>query len=135
MILGKVMSIDNSTHTVNVEFFGDHTQDDISIDNCYLFSNDLMTKNRKKNNDLNKALKLGLLFTCFPAFHAKNIHFEYHKKTFILQELKVYITNIEHKYGPMHPAVGKVCMNGHSEQATKEMFPGAYYQAKTAAKG
>lgn len=37
----KVMAIENDM--VNVEFFGDHTQDEVLADSCFLFStNDLI---------------------------------------------------------------------------------------------
>lgn len=55
---GKVMSINGKI--ANVEFFGDHTQDDIPLSKCYLFSTKFYPKS-PKNKDLIEALEVILL--------------------------------------------------------------------------
>lgn len=56
----KVMSVDENI--ANVEFFGDHTQEDIPFDKCYLYSKDFLNKSPKDKN-LIDAMKVILLRT------------------------------------------------------------------------
>ncbi|XP_055306188.1 MYND-type zinc finger-containing chromatin reader Zmynd8-like [Sitodiplosis mosellana] len=94
----KVMSIDKNTSMANVEFFGDHTQEDISFDNCYLYAKELIGKT-PKNKDLINAIK----------------------------ELKRHTENVVKKFGSFSPANGKVALNGRDlKQELISMFPGAF---------
>lgn len=63
------MSIEDNM--VNVEFFGDHTQEDLIHSDCYLFSKELMSKLPRNNKDLSAALKVtisSLLLSEFPSY-------------------------------------------------------------------
>lgn len=51
----KLMSIDGDT--ANIEFFGDHTQNDIPLKKCYLYS-ETFVKQNPKNRGRNDAIEV-----------------------------------------------------------------------------
>ncbi|XP_055301677.1 MYND-type zinc finger-containing chromatin reader Zmynd8-like [Sitodiplosis mosellana] len=102
----KLMSIDGCK--ANVEFFGDHTQNDVSLANCFLYSEQFQGKSPKNfeqlKEDLDKATK----------------------------ELKLHIEKVKNKFGSFHPAKGKVALKGRDlKQELMSMFPGAFMEKAT----
>ncbi|XP_055306192.1 MYND-type zinc finger-containing chromatin reader Zmynd8-like [Sitodiplosis mosellana] len=102
----KLMSIDGCK--ANVEFFGDHTQNDVSLANCFLYSEQFQGKSPKNfqqfEEDLDKATK----------------------------ELRLHIENVKNKFGSFHPAKGKMSLKGRDlKQEQMSMFPGAFMEKAT----
>ncbi|XP_055306193.1 MYND-type zinc finger-containing chromatin reader Zmynd8-like [Sitodiplosis mosellana] len=91
----KVMSVNGNM--VNVEFFGDHTQDDVRAEKCVLYTRH--TLRRKNASPFNDAIL----------------------------ELDGHIKNIEEKFGPMCRASSKITLDPKNvEKQLMTMIPGAF---------
>ncbi|XP_031636696.1 uncharacterized protein LOC116349425 [Contarinia nasturtii] len=91
----KLMSING--HVANVEFFDDHTQADVPVENCILYPKEHIIP--RKGNKLYDAFK----------------------------EMDDYIKNIKEKYGAVNPIMPKQTLDPEKlKEHTMQMFPGAF---------
>ncbi|XP_031636681.1 protein kinase C-binding protein 1-like [Contarinia nasturtii] len=92
----KVMKVEENV--VNVEFFGDHTEDDVPFEKCYLYTYAMAHQKTRKLN-----LKIAL------------------------NELDVHVENVKARYGSFVPFPSKVPISADNWQAQlKLMMPGAF---------
>lgn len=78
---------------VNVEFFGDHTQSEVSVQNCILYAKSHSNINKKRDDAFNHAKKVCLIPIAF-----LNIFFNW-IVCFFNQELDIHIKKIEKRFG------------------------------------
>ncbi|XP_031636693.1 uncharacterized protein LOC116349423 [Contarinia nasturtii] len=95
---GKLMSIDGEI--ANIEFFGDHTQADVPVASCFLFSSEFADDSKHSTN-----------------IHLRNAY----------EELLQHIANIKAKFGTFHPSPFRAAINPEKiQQQLVKMIPGAF---------